>query len=138
MSDKQTVITYDFKKNMKAEINPAFIEGLQSIYMRYITEFYEDVENFAELVKDFNDLITDPKGAEKKNRVFTPTESELYTLYALINLLKGYAHEQGLAKEEEVPIDKDKFKEITDKAVKDNKNPIEILNQIADEFKSLS
>ena len=137
MAENKTYINYDTSKNLKAEINPSFIIGLQQIYLRYITEFYEDVDKFADLIKDFNQSIQEPDSFKKNKRVFTPTESELYTLYALIHLLKNYAHEQGLANVEEVPIDKDKFKEITDRVTKDTKNPIEILNRITQEFTKL-
>lgn len=138
MADNKTYINYDNSKNLKAEINPSFIIGLQQIYLRYITEFYEDVADISNLIKDFNESIQDPKSFKDKKRIFTPTESEIYTLYALIHLLKNYAHEQGLAKVEEVPIDKDKFKEITDKATENTKDPIEILRNITEEFSKLS
>lgn len=138
MADNKTYINYDNSKNLKAEINPSFIIGLQQIYLRYITEFYEDVADISNLIKDFNESIQDPESFKNKKRIFTPTESEIYTLYALIHLLKNYAHEQGLAKVEEVPIDKDKFKEITDKATENTKDPIEILRNITEEFSKLS
>jgi hypothetical protein len=138
MADNKTYINYDNSKNLKAEINPSFIVGLQQIYLRYITEFYDDVADISNLIKEFNESIQDPKSFQDKKRIFTPTESEIYTLYALIHLLKNYAHEQGLTKVEEVPIDKDKFKEITDKATENTKDPIEILKNITQEFTKLS
>ena len=138
MADNKTYINYDNSKNLKAEINPSFIIGLQQIYLRYITEFYDDVADISNLIKDFNESIQDPKSFQDKKRIFTPTESEIYTLYALIHLLKNYAHEQGLAKVEEVPIDKNKFKEITDKVTETTKVPRQILRNITEEFSKLS
>ena len=138
MADNKTYINYDNSKNLKAEINPSFIVGLQQIYLRYITEFYDDVADISNLIKDFNESIQDPKSFQDKKRIFTSTESEIYTLYALIHLLKNYAHEQGLAKVEEVPIDKNKFKEITDKVTENTKDPLEILKNITQEFTKLS
>ena len=93
MAQKQYV-TYDIKKNIKLELNPAFIAGLQQIYARYITEMYNNTENFGQLIKDFNETIMDPEAAKKKNRQFTPIESELYTLYSIYPILYIlYTHE---------------------------------------------
>jgi hypothetical protein len=138
MSEKKTIISYDVTKNMDCEINPAFISGLQQIYYRYITEFYDDVGNFAELIKDFNLLVTNPKEAKAKNRIFTSVESDIYTLYSLITLLKGFAVEQGLERTEETAVDKEAFKTAADKAMKDSSNPIEILNNLTKNLGELS
>ena len=138
MSEKKTIIRYDVTKNMYCQINPAFISGLQQIYYRYITEFYDDVGNFGELIKDFNLLVTNPKEAKAKNRIFTSVESDIYTLYSLITLLKGFAVEQGLEKTEETAVDKEAFKTAADKAMKDSSNPIEILNNLTKNLGELS
>ena len=74
MAQKQYV-TYDIKKNIKLELNPAFIAGLQQIYTRYITEMYNYKDNFCQLIKDFNENIMDPESAKKSDRQFTPIES---------------------------------------------------------------
>ena len=90
MAQKQYV-TYDIKKNIKLELNPAFIAGLQQIYTRYITEMYNNTENFGQLIKDFNETIMDPEAAKKRDRQFTPVESELYTLYSIRPVLDKFA-----------------------------------------------
>ena len=91
MDNKKQYITYDTSKNMKCEINPAFITGLQQIYGRYISAIYQTPENMGNLIKDFNETVMDPEAAKKKGREFTPVESEIYTLYSLIHIMKGYA-----------------------------------------------
>ena len=78
------------------------------------------------------------KEAKAKNRIFTPVESDIYTLYSLITLLKGYAVEQGLEKTEETAIDKDAFKNAADKAMEESKNPVEILNNLTKHLGELS
>ena len=133
MSEKKTVIEYDTTKTFNADINPAFISGLQQIYFRYITEFYEDV---GELIKSFNLSVQDPEKHKKSKRTFTTTESELYTLYALINLFKNFAHEQGLAKVSEVEVDKVKFDKIANDAKEQTKDPIKMLQIISEKLQS--
>ena len=136
MSEKKTVIEYDLTKTFNADINPAFISGLQQIYFRYITEFYEDVDQFGELIKSFNLSVQDPEKHKKSKRTFTTTESELYTLYALINLFKNFAHEQGLAKVSEVEVDKVKFDKIANDAKEQTKDPIKMLQIISEKLQS--
>lgn len=133
MSNKHYIV-YDTSKNMNVDINPAFIQGLQTIYARYITQFYEDASQFGQLIKDFNELITDPEAAKEKNREFTPIESELYTLYSIINLLKSFAKEQGLEKYEELKVTEEDFKAMVTDINKDTNNPTEMLQKLADKL----
>jgi hypothetical protein len=83
-------------------------------------------------------LVTNPKEAKAKNRIFTSVESDIYTLYSLITLLKGFAVEQGLEKTEETAVDKEAFKTAADKAMKDSSNPVEILNNLTKNLGELS
>ena len=66
MSDKKQFITYDTTKNLVADINPAFISGLQAIYGRYLLEFYPDASKFGILIQDFNETIMEPEKASSK------------------------------------------------------------------------
>ena len=137
MANKQ-FITYDTSKNMKCEINPAFITGLQSIYGRYLTEFYPDASQFGVLITDFNELIMDPDKAKKKNRKFTPIESELYTLYSIINIFKSLAKEQGLEQYEDLKVTEEDFGNIVKDINKKTKNPTEMLTKLAEKLNALS
>jgi hypothetical protein len=137
MANKQ-FITYDTSKNMKCEINPAFIVGLQSIYGRYLTEFYPDTSQFGVLITDFNELIMDPDKAKKKNRKFTPIESELYTLYSIINIFKSLAKEQGLEQYEDLKVTEEDFGNIVKDINKETKNPTEMLTKLAQKLNELS
>lgn len=137
MANKQ-FITYDTSKDMKCEINPAFIVGLQSIYGRYLTEFYPDTSQFGVLITDFNELIMDPDKAKKKNRKFTAIESELYTLYSIINIFKSLAKEQGLEQYEDLKVTEEDFGNIVKDINKETKNPTEMLNKLAEKLNELS
>ena len=127
-------VTYDIKKNIKLELNPAFIAGLQQIYTRYITEMYNDTENFGQLIKDFNETIMDPEAAKKKNRQFTPVESELYTLYSIINILKAHAKEQGLEKLEDLDVTEEQFKQFIEESKEEGKTPTQLLGALAEKL----
>tara|TARA_R100000541_G_scaffold55950_1_gene65109 strand:- start:1096 stop:1512 length:417 start_codon:yes stop_codon:yes gene_type:complete len=137
MANKQ-FITYDTTKNLVADINPAFIQGLQQIYGRYITEFYPDASIFGVLIQDFNELILDPDKAKKKNRQFTSIESELYTLYSIINILKSFAKEQGLERYEDLKVTEEDFGNIVKDINKETKNPTEMLSKLAEKLNEMS
>ena len=136
MANKQ-FITYDTSKNMKCEINPAFIVGLQSIYGRYLTEFYPDTSQFGVLITDFNELIMDPDKAKKKNRKFTPIESELYTLYSIINIFKAFAKEQGLEQYEDLKVTEEDFAKVVTDLKEESNNPTEMLQKLAEKLDEL-
>tara|TARA_R110000796_G_scaffold247704_1_gene373597 strand:- start:7411 stop:7827 length:417 start_codon:yes stop_codon:yes gene_type:complete len=137
MANKQ-FITYDTTKNMTVDLNPAFISGLQQIYGRYISEFYPDASEFGILIQDFNDTIMDPEKASKKNRKFTTIESELYTLYSIINILKSFAKQQGLEKLEDLKVTEEDFAKVMEDIKQETKDPTEMLNKLAAKLTELS
>ena len=57
-------------------------------------------------------------------------------MYALINLFKNFAHEQGLAKVSEVEVDKVKFDKIANDAKEQTKDPIKMLQIISEKLQS--
>jgi hypothetical protein len=132
MAEKKQFITYNTKVNMKAEINPAFISGLQQIYYRYITEFYPEFDKIGEIINTFNLLLSNDDKAKAMS--LTPLESEMYTLYAVIHLLKSYAKEQGLEMMEEIDIDSESFDKIAKDSMNKNNNPTDALREIADKI----
>lgn len=95
----KTTNTYDLTKNIKdIEINTGFILGLNDILMFYITTVVEDATTLSDTFKKFEKLITNDKPEEVK---LNSTETQIYTLFALQQLLKAKAKEQNL----EIPVD---------------------------------
>ena len=134
MDNKKQYITYDTSKNMKCEINPAFITGLQQIYGRYISAIYETPENMGNLIKDFNETVMDPEAAKKKGREFTPVESEIYTLYSLIHIMKGYAKEQKLEIFNDLDVTEEQFGSIVKEVSEEEKDPLKMLTLLAEKL----
>ena len=53
------VVTYNYSKVIKdIEVSPAFIPGLQNVYYRYISEFYNDYSKIGELTEKFHNIIS--------------------------------------------------------------------------------
>jgi hypothetical protein len=93
--------TYDLTKNIKdLEINTGFILGLDAILMYYIANIIEDPSTLPATFKKFEGII---KGeASEENPIqLDYIERQLYTLFALQQLLKAKAKEQNL----EVPLE---------------------------------
>jgi len=135
MAEKKQFITYDIKTNIKADVNPAFITGLQQVYYRYLTELYPGFDKIGEVIQKFNSLLSQD---DKNTAVsLTPLESEMYTLYAVIHLLKSYAKEQGLERVEEIDIDSEAFDKIAQESMKTSDNPTDDLRDIADKVSQL-
>ena len=81
----------------------------------------------------------DPEKAKLKNRQFTPIESELYTLYSIINILKTFAKEQGLEQYEDLKVTEEDFAKVVSDLKEETDNPTEMLQKLAvklDEMKS--
>lgn len=140
MEDKKQsmrkIVTYDFSKVIKnIEVSPAFIPGLQNVYYRYISEFYDDYNKIGELTEKFNDIITGKlKG---KDASLSPIEHELYTVYSLTHLLKSFAKQQNLEIEQELPVDDEKLAELAEIA-KTKETAGEGLAYLAQEIAKLS
>ena len=93
--------TYDLTKNIKdLEINTGFILGLDAILLFYIGNIIEDPSTLPQTFKKFEAII---KGeASDENPIdLSYVERQLYTLFALQQLLKAKAKEQNL----EVPVE---------------------------------
>jgi hypothetical protein len=88
--------TYDLTKNIKdLEINTGFILGLDAILLFYIGNVVEDPSTLPATFKKFEAII---KGeATDENPIeLDYVERQLYTLFALQQLLKAKAKEQNL------------------------------------------
>lgn len=93
--------TYDLTKNIKdIEINTGFILGLDAILMYYIANIIEDPSTLPATFKKFEAIV---KGeASDENPIeLSYIERQLYTLFALQQLLKAKAKEQNL----EIPLE---------------------------------
>lgn len=97
MSDYlQATHTYDLTKNIKdIEINTGFILGLDAIIMFYISNIVEDPSTLASTFKKFELIL---KGEDDKENPLELNfiERQMYTLFAMQQLLKAKAKEQNL------------------------------------------
>lgn len=99
--------TYDLTKNIKdLEINTGFILGLDAILLFYIGNVVEDPSTLPATFKKFEAII---KGeATDENPIeLDYIERQLYTLFALQQLLKAKAKEQNLEIELESKVTED-------------------------------
>jgi hypothetical protein len=91
--------TYDLTKNIKdLEINTGFILGLNDVLMFYITSIVKDASTLSDTFKKFQKLISNDKPEEVR---LDAIEAQIYTVFALQQLLKAKAKEQNL----EIPVD---------------------------------
>lgn len=99
--------TYDLTKNITGlEINTGFILGLDAILMHYIANIIEDPTTLPQTFQKFEDIITG-KHTDENPVELDLFERHMYTLFAIQQLLKAKAHEQGL----EVPLETEATKE---------------------------
>lgn len=88
---------YDLTQNVKgAEINTGFILGLERILIYFLTEVVEDKASIPSMFKKFEELLT-PEKAQNPPQ-FTEVEANIYTIFALQQLLRSLAYEQNLVK----------------------------------------
>lgn len=93
--------TYDLTKNIKdIEINTGFILGLDAILMYYIANIIEDPSTLPATFKKFEAIIKGEVSDENPINL-DYIERQLYTLFALQQLLKAKAKEQNL----EIPLE---------------------------------
>ena len=91
-----TVITYDHTKTITGiEVNAAYIEAFQRILSEMILDA-EDPSTLPETFKKFNAIATFKEGDEPPALSFSLYESNMYTLYSLLQLMRYKAKEQGL------------------------------------------
>lgn len=99
--------TYDLTKNIKdIEINTGFILGLDAILMYYVANIVEDPSTLPATFRKFEGIIKG-EDTEENPIELDYIERQLYTLFALQQLLKAKAREQNL----EVPVESKVTKE---------------------------
>jgi hypothetical protein len=115
MSDEktlQTFDTYDFNDNIKdISVSTAYIPGLQRILTDMLMNFSAGTDKLPEMFKKF-DLNINKNDDEKVNLELTKEESDIYTLFSLLQLFKYLANEQGLAKKTETTATVEELREL--------------------------
>jgi len=115
MSDEktlQTFDTYDFNDNIKdISVSTAYIPGLQRILTDMLMNFSTGTDKLPEMFKKF-DLNINKNDDEKVNLELTKEESDIYTLFSLLQLFKYLANEQGLAKKTETTATVEELREL--------------------------
>lgn len=117
MAEQKQVVSYDYSKVIKdIVVSTAFIPGLQNVYYRYITEFYDKTEDLGALLTKFHGIIDGKITGD--DAVMTPVEHEIYTIFSLTHLFKSFAKEQGLEVLTDLPVDNDTLKKYAEEAKK--------------------
>ena len=101
MADKelQSRVTYDFTKNITGlEINPAYIHGLERITNKMIIENSDRGSELPGIFAKFDKIVAQAKlPLEEQEQIsLDEFESDIYTLFSLIQLFKYMAREQKL------------------------------------------
>lgn len=141
---KQEMITYDFTKNIVGvEINPSFINGLQTIASKYmLNATEEDQVKIPDAMKKFELIMAyDPKGTDPMPQLqLDPFEQDLYVLFGLINYLRYEAEEQGLTIKEEVEVNEDLMKAAKDQLAQGalDGDLLTQLNELGNQFVDLN
>ena len=109
-----TNVTYDFEKTITGlEISTAYIQGLQRLTNRLIIESDRAAEmpiifsKFDTILNQFNDPKEDDKMVQ-----LDEFESEIYTLFSLVQLFKFKAQEQDLEIKTETTVTKDELAQL--------------------------
>ena len=107
--------TYDFKKTVKVELNPTFIQGLENILVFYMTNVYDNPVKIPYLFEAFEALISGNKDKIKDESIldFSPVESHMFIIFSLQQLLKYEAEKQGLV------VERKEDESFTEKEIKD-------------------
>jgi hypothetical protein len=124
-------ITYDFTKSITdLIINPAYIHGLQRITNAIIVNSDRGAD-MPGIFKKFELIVSQSElPAEEREEVpLDVFESDVYTLFSLIQLFKYQAHKQGLEIETETTVTKAELAELT-KMVEKGEDVTEALKDI--------
>tara|TARA_R110002167_G_scaffold177167_2_gene376925 strand:- start:5834 stop:6262 length:429 start_codon:yes stop_codon:yes gene_type:complete len=107
-------ITYNFEKNITGiEVSAAYINGLQRITNSAILNSDRGAdmpgifEKFNMIIEQYNN----PK-VDQTPVVLDEFESDIYTLFSLVQLLKYKAQEQGLEIKTETTVTKDELAQL--------------------------
>lgn len=117
MADKelQSRVTYDFTKNITGlEINPAYIHGLERITNKMIIENSDRGSELPGIFAKFDKIVAQAKlPLEEQEQIpLDEFESDIYTLFSLIQLFKYMAREQKLDIETETTATKQELADL--------------------------
>ena len=110
----QTFDTYEYKDIIKEiEVSTAYISGLQRILTNLLMDYSEGTDKLPDLFKKFEENLN--KEQEEENNTgwgLTEEQSNIYTLFSLLQLFKYNANKQGLAKKTETTATIEELKEL--------------------------
>ena len=108
-------ITYDFSKTIKdIEVNPAYIHGLQRITNTIIINS-DRASEMPVIFKKFEKIVEQSKLAveDREDVPLDVFESDIYTLFSLVQLFKYQAFKQDLEIKTETTVTKAELAELT-------------------------
>jgi hypothetical protein len=113
-----TVVTYDQTKSITGiEVSAAYIEAFQRILSEMILDA-EDPSLLPATFEKFNKIAELKEGDEPPQFEINLYESNLYTLFSLLQLLKFKAKEQGLEIHTETTATKKDMEELSNLVTK--------------------
>tara|TARA_R110000764_G_scaffold63680_1_gene134576 strand:+ start:5188 stop:5625 length:438 start_codon:yes stop_codon:yes gene_type:complete len=124
-------VTYDFSKVITGiDINPAYINGLQRITNDMIINGDRGAE-MPKIFEKFNKIVSQAANPQEDDKaiVLDAYESDIYTLFSLVQLLKFKALEQGLELKTETTVTKAELAELAE-MVKKGEDTTEMLKDI--------
>mgnify|MGYP003644217724 CR=1 FL=1 len=115
----QTVVTYDHSKVITGiTISSAYIAGLQRILTGMMLE-NENPEKLPDMFKKFGIVMNLKENEEPEEKInFSIEESNIYTLFSLLQLLRYLAKEQGLEIHTETEATTEDLSELADLVTK--------------------
>ena len=119
----QTYVTYDFKKTINdLSISTTYIPALQSIITKKIMDDPERQETIGDTFKNFDIIVkaaNKPDITEEEIKALPQLdqwESEVYTLFSLVQSFKYHAKEQKLEIETETTTTREDFAKLAREA----------------------
>jgi hypothetical protein len=133
----QTFDTYDFNDTIKGiSVSTAYIPGLQRILTDKLLNYSPGPAKLPEMFKKFEQNL-DKEEDEKVNLELTVEQSDIYTLFSLLQLFKYLANEQGLAKKTETTATVEELREIAT-MMNNDEDVTEKLKELQDKIKVLN
>ena len=111
MSNIKLGDSYDFSKNItNIDISPGFILGLEQVLLFFITRVVEDQSSLGPMFKKFEDVLSGK--LDLKDSSFSEIEANIYTIFAIQQLLRFKAIEQNLVIKNDKEIPKEAVKDL--------------------------